>query len=157
MPGTSNTYWASQVVEMQLWSFPEESAKCWRVAMEIRLNWFWRQERALWNKPLCMGECVLSWYLVFQLCSVKIYSRGLILPITLCRTEKNIWNDFSASLVPVFTFGENNLYHHHPITPGSLFDRLQKFFRRMDFPILDISGRWCYLPFRRPLYTVGKY
>lgn len=62
-----------------------------------------------------------------------------------------------ASLVPVFSFGENELYQQFPNPPGSWVRMAQEALQ----PLLRVSlplfrGRLGLLPFRRPIYTVGE-
>lgn len=62
-----------------------------------------------------------------------------------------------ASLVPVFSFGENELFQQFPNPPGSWVRMAQEALQ----PLLSVSlplfhGRLGLLPFRRPIYTVGE-
>ena len=68
-----------------------------------------------------------------------------------------------ASLVPVFAFGENDLFKQVNNPPGSLLRRVQTRFKdSMGFapPIFYGRGIFNYsfglLPFRRPVHVVGK-
>ncbi|XP_070267618.1 2-acylglycerol O-acyltransferase 2-B-like isoform X1 [Myotis yumanensis] len=63
--------------------------------------------------------------------------------------------EHGASLVPVFSFGENELYQQFPNPPGSWVRTAQEALQ----PLLRVSlplfhGRLGLLPFRRPIYTV---
>ncbi|XP_065514167.1 LOW QUALITY PROTEIN: 2-acylglycerol O-acyltransferase 1-like, partial [Caloenas nicobarica] len=66
-----------------------------------------------------------------------------------------------ASLVPVFSFGENELFRQIPNPPGSGLRRLQLRLQRIfgvTFPLFHARGVFQYdfglLPFRRPIHTV---
>lgn len=65
----------------------------------------------------------------------------------------------SADLVPVYSFGENELFKQVIFTEGSLSRRLQDLFKRiMGFaPCLFIGERWAIMPYRSPVTTVGEY
>lgn len=57
-----------------------------------------------------------------------------------------------VSLVPVFQFGENELF-----VPNPRFAGLQKFLiKNLGFYLPVCSGEWLNMPFKRPVYTVGK-
>ncbi|KAK1344934.1 hypothetical protein QTO34_013638 [Cnephaeus nilssonii] len=63
--------------------------------------------------------------------------------------------EHGASLVPVFSFGENELFQQFPNPPGSWVRTAQEALQ----PLLSVSlplfhGRLGLLPFRRPIYTV---
>ncbi|XP_054570235.1 2-acylglycerol O-acyltransferase 2-B-like [Eptesicus fuscus] len=63
--------------------------------------------------------------------------------------------EHGASLVPVFSFGENELFQQFPNPPGSWVRMAQEALQ----PLLSVSlplfhGRLGLLPFRRPIYTV---
>ncbi|KAL7753382.1 diacylglycerol O-acyltransferase 1 [Sorochytrium milnesiophthora] len=64
--------------------------------------------------------------------------------------------DCGASLVPVITFGEVDIYKQVPNPPGSLVRRFQNSFKQMFGWTIPFSyGRiGMFLPFRRPLVTV---
>lgn len=63
-----------------------------------------------------------------------------------------------ASLVPVFSFGENELFQQFPNPPGSWVRRAQEGLQ----PLLRVAlplfrGPWGLpLPFRSPIHTVGE-
>ncbi|MCI4394655.1 hypothetical protein PGIGA_G00170840 [Pangasianodon gigas] len=61
-----------------------------------------------------------------------------------------------ADLVPVYSFGENELFPQVLLSEGSIGRRLQALFKRvMGFaPCLFTGGRWLLLPYRRPVTTV---
>lgn len=63
-----------------------------------------------------------------------------------------------ADLVPVYSFGENELFPQVLLSEGSVGRRLQTLFKRvMGFaPCLFAGGRWLLLPYRRPVVTVGE-
>lgn len=65
---------------------------------------------------------------------------------------------FRADLVPVYSFGENELFPQVLLSEGSIGRKLQALFKRvMGFaPCLFTGGRWLLLPYRRPVTTVGK-
>ena len=70
---------------------------------------------------------------------------------------------FRASLVPVFSFGENELYDQVSNPPGSALRQWQtKVKELMGFAPPLFCGRGVFqytfglLPHRRPIYTVGK-
>lgn len=64
-----------------------------------------------------------------------------------------------ADLVPVYSFGENELFPQVVLSEGSVGRRLQALFKQiMGFaPCLFTGGRWLLLPFRRPVTTVGQF
>ncbi|KAI5089503.1 2-acylglycerol O-acyltransferase 3 [Silurus meridionalis] len=61
-----------------------------------------------------------------------------------------------ADLVPVYSFGENELFPQVLLSEGSVGRKLQDLFKRvMGFaPCLFTGGRWLFLPYRRPITTV---
>ncbi|KAA0717267.1 Diacylglycerol O-acyltransferase 2 [Triplophysa tibetana] len=61
-----------------------------------------------------------------------------------------------ADLVPVYSFGENELFPQVVLSDGSVGRRLQALFKQvMGFaPCLFTGGRWLLLPYRRPVTTV---
>ncbi|TRZ04391.1 hypothetical protein DNTS_017703 [Danionella cerebrum] len=61
-----------------------------------------------------------------------------------------------ADLVPVFSFGENELFPQVVLSEGSMGRRLQALFKQiMGFaPCLFTGGRWLLLPYKRPVTTV---
>ncbi|XP_060768515.1 2-acylglycerol O-acyltransferase 3b [Neoarius graeffei] len=61
-----------------------------------------------------------------------------------------------ADLVPVYSFGENELFPQVLLSEGSIGRRLQALFKQvMGFaPCLFTGGRWLLLPHRRPITTV---
>lgn len=63
-----------------------------------------------------------------------------------------------ADLVPVYSFGENELFPQVLLSEGSVGRRLQALFKQvMGFaPCLVTGGRWLFLPYRRPVTTVGE-
>ncbi|XP_039557951.1 2-acylglycerol O-acyltransferase 2-like, partial [Passer montanus] len=68
-----------------------------------------------------------------------------------------------APLVPVFSFGENELFRQVPNPPGSRLRRLQARLQRLmgvALPLFHARGVFQYsfglLPFRRPIHTVGE-
>ena len=75
---------------------------------------------------------------------------------------KGIIND-RASLVPVFSFGENDLYYQANNPQGSLLRRFQEFFKEhigFSPPLFYGRGIFNYtfglLPLRKPIHTIGK-
>uniref|UniRef100_A0A3Q0SBX2 Acyltransferase n=1 Tax=Amphilophus citrinellus TaxID=61819 RepID=A0A3Q0SBX2_AMPCI len=64
--------------------------------------------------------------------------------------------EFGADLVPVYSFGENELFQQVIFTEGSLGRRLQDLFKKiMGFaPCLFIGERFALLPYRNPVTTV---
>lgn len=63
-----------------------------------------------------------------------------------------------ASLVPVFSFGENELFQQFPNLPGSWIRRVQEALQKMLSVALPLFyGRLGLLiPFRVPIHTVGE-
>jgi len=68
-----------------------------------------------------------------------------------------------AHLVPVFSFGENELFNQVENPPGSLLRRLQERLQRamgLALPLFHARGVFQYsfglLPFRNPVHTVGR-
>lgn len=63
-----------------------------------------------------------------------------------------------ASLVPVFSFGENEVFQQFPNPPGSWVRRAQEALQRLLSVALPLfHGRLgLLLPFRTPIYTVGE-
>uniref|UniRef100_A0AAY4EN75 Acyltransferase n=1 Tax=Denticeps clupeoides TaxID=299321 RepID=A0AAY4EN75_9TELE len=61
-----------------------------------------------------------------------------------------------ADLVPVYSFGENELYKQVVLPEGSWGRRLQALFKQiMGFaPCLFLGERWLFLPYRTPITTV---
>ncbi|XP_066514937.1 2-acylglycerol O-acyltransferase 3b [Hoplias malabaricus] len=61
-----------------------------------------------------------------------------------------------ADLVPVYSFGENELFPQVVLSEGSVGRKLQALFKQiMGFaPCIFTGGRWLLLPFRRPVTTV---
>uniref|UniRef100_A0A8C7ZQQ0 Acyltransferase n=1 Tax=Oryzias sinensis TaxID=183150 RepID=A0A8C7ZQQ0_9TELE len=64
--------------------------------------------------------------------------------------------EFGADLVPVYTFGENELFQQVIFSEGSLGRRLQDLFKKiMGFaPCLFVGERFGLIPYRRPVTTV---
>lgn len=64
--------------------------------------------------------------------------------------------EFGADLVPVYSFGENELFRQVVLSEGSLGRKLQDLFKKiMGFaPCLFFGERWVCLPFRSPVTTV---
>ncbi|KAM8778374.1 2-acylglycerol O-acyltransferase 2-like [Rhynchonycteris naso] len=64
--------------------------------------------------------------------------------------------EYGASLVPVFSFGENELFQQFPNPPGSWVRRAQEALQRLLSVALPLfHGRLgLLLPFRKPIYTV---
>ncbi len=64
-----------------------------------------------------------------------------------------------ADLVPVYSFGENELFPQVVLSEGSVGRRLQALFKQiMGFaPCLFTGGRWLLLPYRHPVTTVGQF
>uniref|UniRef100_A0A8C1WIN5 Acyltransferase n=1 Tax=Cyprinus carpio TaxID=7962 RepID=A0A8C1WIN5_CYPCA len=67
--------------------------------------------------------------------------------------------EHGADLVPVYSFGENELFPQVVLSEGSVGRRLQVLFKQiMGFaPCLFTGGRWLLLPYRRPVTTVGQF
>ncbi len=64
-----------------------------------------------------------------------------------------------ADLVPVYSFGENELFQQVIFSEGSLGRRLQDLFKKiMGFaPCLFVGERLLFIPYRTPITTVGEY
>lgn len=64
--------------------------------------------------------------------------------------------EFGADLVPVYSFGENELFQQVILSEGSLGRRLQDLFKKiMGFaPCLFVGERMAFIPFRNPVTTV---
>jgi len=66
---------------------------------------------------------------------------------------------WSASLVPVFSFGENDLFHQIDNPDGSALRHFQVSFKKLvgfSPPVFYGPGICnCFLPFRKPLHTIG--
>ncbi|XP_061659002.1 2-acylglycerol O-acyltransferase 3b isoform X2 [Syngnathoides biaculeatus] len=64
--------------------------------------------------------------------------------------------EFGADLVPVYSFGETELFRQVAFSEGSLARRLQDLFRKVSgfAPCLFIGHRWALLPSRTPVTTV---
>ena len=69
----------------------------------------------------------------------------------------------SASLVPTFSFGENEIYQQVPNFRGSKIRNIQEFLQTyLSFAPLLFFGRGMFqysfgiVPYRTPIYTVGK-
>ncbi|XP_070699440.1 2-acylglycerol O-acyltransferase 3b isoform X1 [Pempheris klunzingeri] len=64
--------------------------------------------------------------------------------------------EFGADLVPVYSFGENELFQQVIFSEGSLGRRLQDLFKKiMGFaPCLFVGERMAFLPYRSPITTV---
>ena len=64
----------------------------------------------------------------------------------------------SASLVPVFTFGETSVYHVLKPEPGSFWDRFQTVFRKFTrVTLIACYGKWLIFPLKLPIHTVGWF
>lgn len=63
-----------------------------------------------------------------------------------------------ADLVPVYSFGENELFQQVLFSEGTIGRRLQDLFKKiMGFaPCLFVGERWAVLPYRTPITTVGE-
>jgi hypothetical protein len=60
-----------------------------------------------------------------------------------------------ASLVPAFTFGEHELFRSEEVKPGSWFATFQKLFSRyLHLPLLNVTGKYMFLPLQKPITTV---
>ena len=61
--------------------------------------------------------------------------------------------------MPVYSFGENELFRQVIFSDGSLGRRLQDLFKKiMGFaPCLFVGERLAVLPYRTPITTVGEY
>ena len=75
----------------------------------------------------------------------------------------SFWFHLRASLVPVFSFGENDLYNQAENPVGSKLRKFQETFKKIagfSPPIFYGRGVFNYtfgfLPHRRPINTVGK-
>ena len=71
--------------------------------------------------------------------------------------------DFRASLVPMYSFGENEVYDQFPNPRGSWMrwfqDSLQRYTGVAPAIIMGrgvLQYSFGIVPFRRPIYTVGK-
>uniref|UniRef100_A0A673BYK7 Acyltransferase n=1 Tax=Sphaeramia orbicularis TaxID=375764 RepID=A0A673BYK7_9TELE len=64
--------------------------------------------------------------------------------------------EFGADLVPVYSFGENELFQQVIFSEGSLGRKLQDLFKKvMGFaPCLFVGERFALLPYRKPVTTV---
>ncbi|XP_027129128.1 2-acylglycerol O-acyltransferase 3b isoform X2 [Larimichthys crocea] len=64
--------------------------------------------------------------------------------------------EFGADLVPVYSFGENELFQQVIFSDGSLGRRLQDLFKRIVgfAPCLFVGERMAFLPYRTPVTTV---
>lgn len=64
--------------------------------------------------------------------------------------------EFGADLVPVYSFGENELFQQVVLSEGGLGRRLQDLFKKiMGFaPCLFVGERFAFLPYRTPITTV---
>lgn len=64
-----------------------------------------------------------------------------------------------ADLVPVYSFGENELFQQVIFSDGTIGRRMQDLFKKiMGFaPCLFVGERWAVLPYRIPITTVGEY
>lgn len=64
-----------------------------------------------------------------------------------------------ADLVPVYSFGENELFRQVIFSEGSLGRRLQDLFKKiMGFaPCLFVGERLALMPYRIPITTVGEF
>lgn len=64
-----------------------------------------------------------------------------------------------ADLVPVYSFGENELFQQVIFPEGSMGRRLQDLFKKiMGFaPCLFIGERMAFLPYKIPITTVGEF
>lgn len=64
-----------------------------------------------------------------------------------------------ADLVPVYSFGENELFQQVVFSEESLGRRLQDLFKKiMGFaPCLFVGERFAFLPYRTPVTTVGEH
>ena len=78
---------------------------------------------------------------------------------------KIFYKYFRAHLVPVYAFGETDLYYQVPNPEGSIVRTIQETFKKYTgYPLFYffVSGRGFFqytfgiLPHRRPVYTVGK-
>ncbi|XP_072302473.1 2-acylglycerol O-acyltransferase 3b [Eucyclogobius newberryi] len=64
--------------------------------------------------------------------------------------------EFGADLVPVYSFGENELFQQVIFTDGSIGRKLQDLFKKvMGFaPCLFVGEKYALLPYRKPVTTV---
>lgn len=64
-----------------------------------------------------------------------------------------------ADLVPVYSFGENELFKQVIFSDGSLGRRLQDLFKKIVgfAPCLFVGERMAVVPYRTPITTVGEY
>ncbi|XP_054611693.1 2-acylglycerol O-acyltransferase 3b [Dunckerocampus dactyliophorus] len=64
--------------------------------------------------------------------------------------------EFGADLVPVYSFGETELFQQIVFTEGTLGRRLQDLFKKIAgfAPCLFVGERWVVLPYRTPITTV---
>lgn len=64
-----------------------------------------------------------------------------------------------ADLVPVYSFGENELFQQVIFPEGSMGRRLQDLFKKiMGFaPCLFVGERMAFLPYKIPITTVGEF
>lgn len=64
-----------------------------------------------------------------------------------------------ADLVPVYSFGENELFKQVIFLEGSFGRRLQDLFKKiMGFaPCLFVGDRLAVMPYRIPITTVGEF
>ncbi|CAL9685685.1 unnamed protein product [Knipowitschia caucasica] len=64
--------------------------------------------------------------------------------------------EFGADLVPVYSFGENELFKQVILTEGTIGRTIQDLFKKiMGFaPCLFVGEKWAFLPFRKPVTTV---
>lgn len=78
--------------------------------------------------------------------------RPPVSPVPVCSCSSR------ASLVPVFSFGENDLFPQFPNPPGSWVPRMQEALQRILSVALPLfHGRLGLLiPFRVPIHTVGE-
>lgn len=70
----------------------------------------------------------------------------------------DVMNSHRADLVPVYSFGENELFQQVIFPDGSLGRRLQDLFKKiMGFaPCLFVGERMAFLPFKIPITIVGE-
>ncbi|XP_033367659.1 2-acylglycerol O-acyltransferase 1-like, partial [Parus major] len=88
---------------------------------------------------------------------------GLQLQLLCRRGFVRIALKHGTPLVPVFSFGENELFQQVPNPPGSRLRRLQLRLQKVlgvALPLFHARGIFQYnfglLPFRRPIHTVGE-
>lgn len=79
--------------------------------------------------------------------------------VCLMKFPSSFYGFLRADLVPVYSFGENELFPQVVLSDGSVGRRLQALFKQvMGFaPCLFTGGRWLLLPYRRPVTTVGQF